>query len=99
MQLEYVDLRKAGVSDVTPITDLTPLAGMKLKPLFLTKPGVDLTPLAGTPLQKIGIRMISTIKGIEVLRANTSLKSVRAEGKPQPVASFWRRYDAGEFSE
>lgn len=92
--LTLIDVAVTGA----PIRDVTPLRGMSLTGFLVTAAeGLDLEPLAGMPLKHAGIRNIWLARNIEVLRAIKTLETVRVNGKPQPVAEFWERYDAGAF--
>jgi hypothetical protein len=89
--------------DDTPVGDasLAQLKGMPVRVLMIYHTGItDLTLLQGMPLEEIRLTPKNINRGLEVLRA---LKSVRSIGigyhQVWPAAEFWERYDKGEFRE
>ena len=87
----------------TSVSDLSPLTGLKLKTLRLDQSSLlrDLSPLEGLSLEEVSLTPGNfTARGLEVLRAIKSLKTVGVrshEKRSWPAAEFWTRYDAGEF--
>lgn len=84
----------------TPVADLAVLAEMTtLRRLNIAGSGVkDLTPLAGLQLERLIFTPAKIEKGIEAVRGMASLQTLATTfGEPLPAATFWERYDAGEF--
>jgi formylglycine-generating enzyme required for sulfatase activity len=84
-----------------PVSDLTPLQGLKLRWLAMVNNQVsDLSPLRGMELNAIGLTPKNISKGMDILRDMTSLKTIGVgfdKAKYLPAAAFWERYDKGEF--
>jgi len=100
--LQGMPLEKLQVSG-TPVTDLTPLRGMPLARLWLHNCTqlTELTPLAETKTLT-GLTLPPKAKDIEFLRNFPKLERLGTQdaktggGLPgQPVAEFWKDYDAG----
>jgi WD40 repeat protein/serine/threonine protein kinase/tetratricopeptide (TPR) repeat protein len=85
--------------DDTRVRDLEPLRGMRLKNLYIYAPRVaDVTPLQGMQLESIRLTAKNITRGIEILRAMKSLKTIGPDHyKAWPAAEFWARYDRGEL--
>lgn len=85
----------------TPVSDLTPLQGLKLKILAMVDSRVsDVSPLRGMALEKVSLTPTNVAKGLDVLRGMESLKTIGvgfAKTEIFPAAEFWERYDKGEF--
>jgi formylglycine-generating enzyme required for sulfatase activity len=87
--------------DQTKVSDLLPLKGTPLKVLHIHVTGItDLAPLQGMPLEDIHLTPKNITKGLDILRAMKSLKTIGiAYNQSWPAAAFWERYDRGEFKE
>ncbi len=89
--------------DRTPVGDagLAYFKGMPLTELYIDKTGItDLTPLQGMPLEDIRLTPKNITKGLDILRAMKSLKTIGVDwNQSWPAAEFWQRYDKGEFKE
>jgi hypothetical protein len=80
------------------VRDLSPLEGMPLTGLDAEGcPVTDLTPLRETRLELLGFDPEIVTRGVEVVRALPTLKTIRLNGVETPAEAFWKRYDAGEF--
>jgi hypothetical protein len=94
--LESLDLLRADR------TDLSALATVPFKAVIASYcTGVDLSPLAHEPLQEL--RLINddakTWASVSAMRKVSTLKSVVPKEMVRvPIAEFWPRYDAGEFT-
>jgi len=116
MPLTSLNIYGTQVTDLTPlqgmslteldcarakISDLSPLQGMPLTKLFCHESQVsDLSPLKGMPLEQIRLTPKNITKGMDVLRAMTSLKTIginTPETHYWPADQFWERFDKGEF--
>jgi hypothetical protein len=52
------------------------------------------------PLEKISLTPKNITRGLDILRAMKSLKTIGTRwGQFWPAAEFWERYDKGEFKE
>jgi hypothetical protein len=85
--------------DDTKVRDLEPLTEMPLKKLYIDAPGVtDVTPLQTLQLEEIRLTAKNITRGLEILRAMKSLKTIGPEHyQAWPAADYWARYDKGEF--
>ena len=74
--------------------------GMPLMSLWFDDTGItDLTPLQGMPLEDIRLTPKNITKGLDILRAMKSLKTIGITLEQSwPAAEFWERYDKGEFT-
>ena len=88
----------------SPVSDLTPLAGMPLTTLnvFGCPRLHDLAPLKGMNLTEIRLSPGNFTKdSLEVLRTCKSLKNVVVGEKASDILKgaqdFWKKVDAGEF--
>ena len=95
--LNGMPLAKLSLADVP---NLSPLRGAPLRDLSLSSGTTDLSPLAGMSLEQVILASPRKVtKGIEILRAMNSLKTIgTAWDKKYPPAEFWKKYDAGEFN-
>ncbi len=88
----------------TPVSDLSPLAGMPLTSLNLFGcPQLhDLSPLKGMNLSEIRLTPANFAKdSLEVIRQCQGLKKIIVGEKPSDVLAaqdFWRKFDVGEFA-
>jgi hypothetical protein len=75
------------------------LKGMSLRVLWIYNTDItDLTPLQGMPLQEIHLTPKNITRGMDILRAMKSLKTIGFQWEQSwPAAEFWDRYDKGEF--
>ena len=75
--------------------------GMPLRLLRIYNTEItDLTPLQGMPLEDIHLTPKNITRGLDILRAMKSLKTIGIEwNQAWPAAEFWERYDKGEFKE
>jgi Leucine-rich repeat (LRR) protein len=119
MPLEYLNLTSLPVRDLSllrdmtslrdlclqemPVSDLTPLQGLKLRGLALVNSQVsDLSPLRKMELHYISLTPRNIIKGLDVLRDMKSLETIGvgySSAESFPAAEFWERYDKGEFKD
>jgi eukaryotic-like serine/threonine-protein kinase len=84
-----------------PVSDLSPLMGMKLTYLHCGDTKVsDLSALEEMALEEIRLTPKNiTKKALEILRNMKSLKTIGTEwNRAWPAAEFWARYDKGEFT-
>jgi hypothetical protein len=74
---------------------------MRLTELYIDNTRItDLTPLQGMPLEKISLTPKNITRGLDILRATKSLKTIGTTWRQfWPAAEFWERYDKGEFKE
>ncbi len=93
--LSSLDVSYTGVGD----SGLANFKGMPLRELKLQRSGItDLTPLQGMPLEEIRLTPKNITRGLDILRAMKTLKTIGVEwDKTWPAAEFWQRYDTGEF--
>jgi len=88
MRLSYLDVASTDVSDVSP------LRGMPLRHLDISAWGkakiTDLRPLEGMRLEHLRFKPSQVERGIEVIRAMKSLRTIN----DKPAEEFWREYDA-----
>jgi hypothetical protein len=72
---------------------------MLLKSLYIYATGItDLTPVQGMPLEEIRLTPKNITRGLDILRAMKSLKTIGIQWtQTWPAAEFWERYDKGEF--
>jgi serine/threonine protein kinase/Leucine-rich repeat (LRR) protein len=82
--------------DRVPVTDLSPLRGMPLTWLVLSGSEVnDLSPLKDLPLEKIVLPHAPPIRGLETLRAMTTLREIGVDLDSHTApAVFWKAYGA-----
>jgi hypothetical protein len=84
------------------VTDLSAIVGAPLDTFVFDCPGVtDLGPLKGMPLRRLCFRAKHIRTGWEVIRQMPTLKLIDHEaeaGSGQTAAEFWKRFDAGEFT-
>ncbi len=84
------------------IADLSPLKGMPLAELDCGQTEVtDLTTLEGATLKTLRFSADRITKGMETIRKMKSIELIDGTGgkqNPVPAAEFWKRFDAGEFS-
>ncbi len=80
-------------------TGLAHLKGTPLKVLRIDNTGItDLTPLQRMPLEEMRLTPKNITKGLDILRAMKSLKTIGINGEQSwPAAEFWERHDKGEF--
>ena len=87
----------------TKVSDagLAHFKNMPLMLLWIHNSGItDLTPLQGMPLEDIRLTPKNITKGLDILRAMKSLKTIGIHwDQAWPAAEFWERYDKGEFKE
>jgi Leucine-rich repeat (LRR) protein len=97
---EMHNLRTLSVAN-SRVSDLSPLAGKRLQSLSISDTQVtDLSPLAGmTSLRQLAFSPARAKKGVEAIRELRSIESIgpRWENR-MPAPTFWKRYDAGEFT-
>jgi hypothetical protein len=101
MPLEYLNLTALAVSDLSlladvkslrwlvlddmPVSDLTPLRGLRLRKLSLKGiPATDLSPIKGMPLK--ALRLDYDADREELVRSFTGLELINE----QPAAEFWK---------
>ncbi len=91
MPLERLTLSRTGVRD------LTPLAGMPLRELVLEHCAQlrDVSPLVGCR-QLESLVLPHQVRDIEFLRSMSNLRALGYKIPAQPVADFWRAFDAKE---
>jgi internalin A len=87
----------------TPLSDLRVLRGMPLQRLNIAGTQVtDLRPLAGLNLTRLIFTPTRITDGLEVIRGMAALQELdvtfREPARLTPE-EFWRKYDAGEFSD
>jgi hypothetical protein len=72
---------------------------MPLTELWIQDTGItDLTPLQGMPLEKFRLTPKKITRGLDILRAMKSVKTIGISWEQAwPAAQFWERYDRGEF--
>jgi len=88
MPLTSLNLRRS------PVSDLSPLSGMALTCLDIRDSRVkDISPLEGMPLKELSLSPDRITTGLAVIRSIKSLKTING----MPAATFWEKYDAGEF--
>jgi hypothetical protein len=96
------------ISGCPGVADLNPLDEMPLRELFMVGcPKIcDLSPLEGMKLEVISFTPKHIKKGLDILRRMKSLRGISTRlgvpwdsGPLMPPEEFWRRCDAGEFSE
>jgi tetratricopeptide (TPR) repeat protein len=93
--LKGLQLTSLSLSGCLQVRDLMPLKGMPLTTLNLGGiPLPDLTPLQGMELETLSFEPKSVTRGIDMIRAMKSLKSINTS----PPADFWKKFDAGEFT-
>lgn len=83
------------------VRDLGPLRGMLLRKLAIEGCGdlTDLSPLAGVPLEALSFTPKHITKGIEAVRAMSSIQKIGLQWeKWMDPREFWEKCDAGEFS-
>jgi serine/threonine protein kinase len=84
------------------LSDLSSLAGMPIQHLYCASTNVtDLGPLKGMPLRNLFIMAKYIKTGWEAIRQIPTLKVIEHDGNGagrQTAAEFWKRFDAGEFS-
>ncbi len=85
----------------SPISDLSPLKKSPLRVLACDGTHVsDLSPLQGMSIEQIFITASDITKGTDAIRQMKSLAIIGTTGgHPLPPAEFWKKYDAGEFSQ
>jgi len=96
--LRYLHLNYTGVRDLSPVGRL------KLKGLSCAgTPVTDLAPLADMPLESLSFSPWHISRGLDVMRAKTTLKRIESEGDARawevgfiPAEHFWRGYDLGK---
>jgi formylglycine-generating enzyme required for sulfatase activity len=90
--LEYTQVSDAGLAH---------FKGVPLRLLRIDNTGItDLTPLQGMPLEEIRLTPKNITRGLDILRAMKSLKTIGTDWlHAWPAAEFWERYDNGEFKE
>jgi formylglycine-generating enzyme required for sulfatase activity len=93
--LKYLWLDRAPVGNA----GFAQLKGIRLKRLSINNTAItDLTPLQGMPLDEIRVTPKNITRGLDLLRAMKSLKTIGiAWRQTWPPAEFWERYDNGEF--
>ncbi len=94
--LQGMPLATLNLTGCRLVRDLSPLKGMPLTSLHLwgCNQLTDLTPLQGLDLNFIQLSPADIRKGMNVLRAMKSLKSINGLVPDE----FWKKYDAGEFN-
>ncbi len=83
----------------TPVSDLSPLKGMRLTELLCeVSPVSDLSPLEGMNLKRCTFTPQNITKGLDAIRQMKSLTTIGPAWDQQlSPAEFWKKYDAGEF--
>jgi serine/threonine protein kinase len=90
--LKGMKLDRLGLYNI-PLRYWTPLRDVSVNSIGLGSTlVVDLTPLQGKQLVRIDLNPKNVVKGMDVLRAMKSLRSING----LPPAEFWKRYDAGD---
>lgn len=88
---EMKTLRWLDCNDCRNLTDLTPIANLKLKQLSLSRTGVtDLAAIRNMPLTQIDIPTDLPDAGYELLRSMNTLETINGI----PAAEFWKARDA-----
>lgn len=88
---EHPTLKQLDCSD-NHLTDLSPLAGLKLESITCSdNPIQDLSPLEDMPLKSIRTGVVSK-RDAQVLKSITTLESINQE----PVATFWMQWNAAQ---
>jgi internalin A len=96
--LVSLDLQDTAVRDLSPLANMASLKRLNLAAAAVT----DLSPLAGLELERLIISPAKIERGLDAIRAMTSLQELDAEfiqgRKPLTPAEFWARYDASAFT-
>jgi eukaryotic-like serine/threonine-protein kinase len=73
--------------------------GIPLRTLWIDNTAItDVTPLQGMPLEHMSLTPKNITRGLDILRAMKSLKTIGLRWNQRwPAAEFWERYDRGEF--
>jgi serine/threonine protein kinase len=98
--LKGLRLNTLWLHDSEKISDLSALAGMPLEDLAINGTKVsDLTPLSGMALKTFSFTPKNITKGLPIIRAMSSLREIGINHEQRiQAAEFWKRFDAGEFS-
>ncbi len=96
MPLNFVYFQQTKVADLSPLIEsresLLTLA-------FSETPVTDVTPLKGMKLTQLQLTPKNITKGLDVVRNMKTIERLGTRGWAEfPADEFWKKYDAGEFS-